>query len=103
MAVFTLLAILTLVPLLTIVVLAVAGIAILWRLSVISILVAIGTLGIHVSSGQREARRVMVELCFLPQVFVMTISTLDAQRALVHVVLAVATVALQWRIAELFA
>ena len=94
MAALTLFAILALVPFLAIVVLAVASMAVLWRLLVIAVLMAISTLGLNVLSRQRKSRCVMVKFRLFPQVLVMAIGTLDAQRTLVHVVLSVACVAL---------
>ena len=102
MTALTLFAILALVPFLAIVVLAVAGMAVLWRLLVIAVLMAISTLGLNVLSRQRESRCVMVKFRLFPQILVMAVGTLDAQRTLVHVVFSVACVALQGRVAKLF-
>ena len=79
MTVLALFPILAFVSPLTVVVLAVAGVAILRRLLVIAVFVAIGTLGINVLSRQYKMRRVVVKLCFLPQIFVVAISTLGTQ------------------------
>jgi len=91
-AAVTLLAVLPLVTLL-VVVLAVAGVAVLRCFLVIGGLVAVGAFGIHVLASQGKPGGVVVELGFLPQVLVVAVRALGTQRALVHVVLAVAGVA----------
>ena len=102
MAVVTLLPILALVPLLTLVILAVAGVTCLGRFPVVVVLMAIGALGVTVFSGQSKARLVVVKFCFLPQILIVAIGTLGTQRSLVHIILAVAGIALQRRVAKFF-
>ena len=69
--------------------------------TVIGVLVTFRTLHIDVSSSQWEARRVMIELGFLPTAFLVTTLTLGPQIALVYIVFLVAGIALLRRVAVL--
>ena len=66
------------------------------------VFVAIGALDVDMFSRQRHARFVVVELGLAPFFLGVAIGALGAQRSLVHVVLLVAGVAFQWRLAVFF-
>src|SRR5262249_9412720 len=74
------------------------------RLAVARVLVAVATLHVGVFSRELEARLAVIELPdLLPLVLRVTVAALRSERALVHVVLAVACIAVRRRFAPLLA
>ncbi|WP_247596936.1 hypothetical protein [Hydrogenophaga sp. PAMC20947] len=88
----------------TVIVLFVAPDASANRFLVIIVFVAIGALDIGMLSRQRKTCfLVVIKLGLLPARLRMAIGTLDAKAALVHIVLLVTAVAVQWRLTVFFA